>query len=78
MTNLLLYAEARQTIAQLNSAAEAGHDNLWTGTYPYAYPDEVFEELARERGAGSSVLDNLLDELFQWPAQREPQLAVPG
>ena len=48
MTNLLLYAEARQTIAQMNSAAEAGHDNLRTGNYPYAYPDEVFEELARE------------------------------
>jgi len=78
MTNLLLYAEARRTIAQMRAGTVTGHSNPWTGDYPHEYPDDLYEGASHEDTAVSSVYDGLLEELFSRPDHHKPQLAVIG
>ena len=55
MTNLLLYAEARDRLEQLTNQQSP------CGEHPLSYPDDLYEELDR----GAAPADNtLLRELF--------------
>ena len=55
MTNLLLYAEARDRLEQLTNQQSP------CGEHPLSYPDDLYEELDR----GAAPVDNtLLRELF--------------
>ena len=76
MTNLLLYTESRRTIMNMRrQAADAGHSDPATAVYPHPFPDEIYEELARERADAPSAYDGVLEELFRWHGQSEPALA---
>ena len=57
MTNLLLYAEARDRLDQLTAQPSPCDE------HPLSYPDDLYEEL--NRGEASAPVDNtLLRELF--------------
>ena len=57
MTNLLLYAEARDRLEQLTNQQSP------CGEHPLSYPDDLYEEL--DRGEAPAPADNtLLRELF--------------
>ena len=77
MTNLLLYTESRRSIMNMRQrAADPGHTDPVTDAYPHPFPEEIYEELARERAEAPSAYDAVLEELFRWHGRPEPALAV--
>jgi hypothetical protein len=58
--NLLLYAEARECLAQLHT--RTGGDAP-RSEHPLSYPEELFADLARDDEAPAAA-DKWLDELF--------------
>lgn len=76
MSNMLLYSEARRIIARnQNGVLDSDQVSPWTGSYPHAYPEEIFEEIASERSKAPSAYEEVLGELFDWPTQLEPEYA---
>ena len=72
--NLLLYAEAKNTLARQRGEGTPPHlPNLWTAT-EMALPDFLFEELGyfgaiEEEDAVDAADDDSIDELFRYLAE---------